>query len=107
MKSISCNGKLQASARFNRASRFGPPRSCKICLNQVWLSGLRSPVSLALSRRQFGLATRALTAHPPNWIRINLSTGGGPNLLARLNHVHRELGLRLRPQTPLGPRPTP
>ncbi|MCP3664651.1 MAG: hypothetical protein GY696_19535 [Gammaproteobacteria bacterium] len=23
-------------SRFNQASRFGPPRSCQICLNPVW-----------------------------------------------------------------------
>ncbi len=41
---------------------------------QIWLDGLRSPASLALSRKQIGLAMLALTAHPPNWIQANFAT---------------------------------
>ncbi len=53
--------------------RFGLLVRRQICLNPVWLGGLRSTASLALSRRPFGLATLALTAQPPNWIRKNLA----------------------------------
>ncbi len=35
---------------------------------------LQSPASLALSRRPFGLATLAVTTHPPNWVQTNLAT---------------------------------
>ncbi len=38
--------------------RFGLLLRPQICLNPVWLSGLRSPASLALSGRQFVLARR-------------------------------------------------
>ncbi len=46
--------------------RFGLLLRRQICLNPVWLGGLRSPDSLGLR-----LATLALTAHPPNWIQTN------------------------------------
>ncbi len=36
----------------------------------------------ALTLGPFGLATRALAAHPPNWIQTNLATRGAPKLLA-------------------------
>ncbi|MCP3667549.1 MAG: hypothetical protein GY696_34495 [Gammaproteobacteria bacterium] len=41
----------------------------------------------ALTLGPFGLAARALTAHPTNWIQTNLATRRGPNLLASLNLV--------------------
>ncbi len=53
--------------------RFGLPRR-KICLNSVWLGGLRSSASLALTLGPKELAALAVTALPPNWIQTNLAT---------------------------------
>ncbi|MCP3668627.1 MAG: hypothetical protein GY696_40120 [Gammaproteobacteria bacterium] len=54
----------------------------QISLNPVWLSGLWSLATLALSHRPFGISTRALTAHPPNWIQTNLATNQETKVVA-------------------------
>ncbi len=51
---------------FNQATDLVWPLHRQICLNPVWLGGLRSPASLRSS-------VRALTAHLPNWIHSNLA----------------------------------
>ncbi len=52
--------------RFNEATGLVSPLRRQICLNPVWLGGLRPCGFAALSLGPFGLATRALRAHPPN-----------------------------------------
>ncbi len=59
---------------FNQASGFGPPLCCHICVSTASLGCVRSPACLALSFRPIGPAALAHTAHPPNWIQINLAT---------------------------------
>ncbi len=44
--------------------------------SMIWLGGRRSCGFAALSPGPFGLATRALRAHPPNWIQTNLAPRG-------------------------------
>ncbi len=46
------------------------------------LNGVVVLVLRSLSDRSGSLRTRALTAHPPNWIQTNLATRGGPERLA-------------------------
>ncbi|MCP3664867.1 MAG: hypothetical protein GY696_20625 [Gammaproteobacteria bacterium] len=61
----------------------------QIWLNPVWLGGLRSPASIGLNCRPYGLHALTLTVSPPAklnseeiWQRC-----GAPNLVASLNHI--------------------
>ncbi len=61
---------------FNQATGLVSPLRRQICLNPVWLGGLRPYGFAALSLGPFGLATRTLRAHLPNWIQTNLAPRG-------------------------------
>ncbi len=67
-------GKLYKRVHGSIKPPVWSPVRRQICLNPVWHGEPLSPASLVLSRRPFGLVTRALTAHPPNWIQTNLAT---------------------------------
>ncbi len=54
--------------------RFGLVLRRQIYLKSVWLSGLRSQASPALSLRPIGLVALALAAYPPNLIETILAT---------------------------------
>ncbi len=103
---------------FNQTTGLVSPLRRQICLNPVWLGGLRSFSFAALSLGPFGLATRALRAHPPNWIQTNLaprgetkpvglieSVGAPPKTPGRLRRKNVAGGSAPRP--PLGLRPNP
>ncbi len=60
---------------FIRASRFGPPRSCEICLNPVWRRGRGSArESVASSNGRQLTASEAGEPTEPSWIQTNLAT---------------------------------
>ncbi len=105
---------------FNHATGLISLFRRQIYLNPVWLGGLRSCGFAALSLGPFGLATRPLSAHPPNWIQTYLalrdeakpvglieSFGALPQTLGRLRRKNiaaqgsaprPPLGLRSRPR---------
>ncbi len=48
----------------------------------------------ALTLRPFGLATRALTAHPPSWIQTNLAPRGETKQVGLIESCSQGVGLR-------------